>query len=93
MFSIIIYWQKSASIQPRTSPVKFARSPCTDPPGTSTSACPARREPSARSARTRASSASRAHSRGLARHRAQSARQCPKFGLTLSYDGFSDPTV
>ena len=35
MFSIIIYWQKSASIQPRTSPVKFARSPCTDPPGTS----------------------------------------------------------
>ena len=25
--------QKLASIQPRTSPVKYARSPCTDPPG------------------------------------------------------------
>ena len=27
------YLQKSASIPPRTSPVKFARSPRTDPPG------------------------------------------------------------
>ena len=25
--------EKTASIQPRTSPVKFARSPSTDPPG------------------------------------------------------------
>ena len=32
-FPTHIYLQKSASIQPRTSPVKFARSPCTDPPG------------------------------------------------------------
>ena len=31
-FPTSIYLQKSASIQPRTSPVKFARSPCTDPP-------------------------------------------------------------
>ena len=28
-----IYLQNVASIQPRTSLVKFARSPCTDPPG------------------------------------------------------------
>ena len=34
-FPTRIYLQKSASIQPRTSPVKFARSPCTDPPGAS----------------------------------------------------------
>ena len=32
-FPTSIYLQKSASIQPRTSTVKFARSPCTDPPG------------------------------------------------------------
>ena len=32
-FPTSIYLQKSASIQPRTSPVKFARSPRTDPPG------------------------------------------------------------
>ena len=32
-FPTHIYLQKSASIQPRTSPVKFDRSPCTDPPG------------------------------------------------------------
>ena len=32
-FPTSIYSQTSASIQPRTSPVKFARSPCTDPPG------------------------------------------------------------
>ena len=32
-FPTQIYLQKSESIQPRTSPVKFARSPCTDPPG------------------------------------------------------------
>ena len=32
-FPTHIYLQKSASIQPRTIPVKFARSPCTDPPG------------------------------------------------------------
>ena len=28
-----IWVQKSASIQPQTSSLKFARSPCTDPPG------------------------------------------------------------
>ena len=33
-FPTSIYLQKSASIQPRTSLVKFARSPRTDPPGT-----------------------------------------------------------
>ena len=32
-FPTSIYLQKSASIQPRTSLVKFARSPRTDPPG------------------------------------------------------------
>ena len=32
-FQMSIYLQKSASIQKRTSSVKFARSPCTDPPG------------------------------------------------------------
>ena len=32
-FPTRIYLQKSASIQPRTSPFKFARSPRTDPPG------------------------------------------------------------
>ena len=32
-FPTSFFLQKSASIQPRTSPVKFARSPCTDPPG------------------------------------------------------------
>ena len=32
-FPTRIYLQKSASIQPRTSPYKFARSPRTDPPG------------------------------------------------------------
>ena len=32
-FPTSIYLQNLASIQPRTSPVKFARSPCTDPPG------------------------------------------------------------
>ena len=32
-FPTSIYLQKSASIQPRTSPYKFARSPRTDPPG------------------------------------------------------------
>ena len=32
-FPASIYLQKSASIQPRTSLVKFARSPRTDPPG------------------------------------------------------------
>ena len=32
-FPTNIYLQKLASIQPRTRPVKFARSPCTDPPG------------------------------------------------------------
>merc|ERR1712078_458558 len=32
-FPTSIYLQKSASIQPRTSPSKFARSPCTDTPG------------------------------------------------------------
>ena len=32
-FLTSIYLQKSASIQPRTRPVKFARSPCTDSPG------------------------------------------------------------
>ena len=37
-FPTRIYLQKSASIQPRTSPVKFARSPCTDPPGGSPAA-------------------------------------------------------
>ena len=34
-FPTSIYLQKSASIQPRTSLVKFARSPRTDPPGLS----------------------------------------------------------
>ena len=32
-FPTSIYLQKSASIQPRTSPYKFARSPRTDTPG------------------------------------------------------------
>ena len=32
-FPTIIYLQHLASIQPRTSPIKFARSPRTDPPG------------------------------------------------------------
>ena len=32
-FHMSIYLQNLASIQSRTSPVKFARSPCTDPPG------------------------------------------------------------
>ena len=32
-FPTHIYLQNLASIQPRTSPVKFAHSPCTDPPG------------------------------------------------------------
>ena len=32
-FPTSIYLQNLASIQPRTSPVKFARSPRTDPPG------------------------------------------------------------
>ena len=32
-FHISIYLQKLASVQPITSPVKFAHSPCTDPPG------------------------------------------------------------
>ena len=32
-FPTNIYLQNLASIQPRTSPSKFARSPCTDPPG------------------------------------------------------------
>ena len=32
-FPTNIWLQKSASIQPRTSPAKLARSPCTDPPG------------------------------------------------------------
>ena len=31
-FPMNIYLQNLAAIQPRTSPVKFARSPCTDPP-------------------------------------------------------------
>ena len=31
-FLMGIYFQKSASIQPRKSPVQFACSPCTDPP-------------------------------------------------------------
>ena len=35
-FPTSIYLQKSASIQPRTSLVQFARSPRTDPPGIST---------------------------------------------------------
>ena len=34
-FPTSIYLQNLASIQPRTSLVKFARSPRTDPPGTS----------------------------------------------------------
>ena len=33
LFQLSIYLQKLTSIQPRTSPVKFARSPCTDLPG------------------------------------------------------------
>ena len=32
-FPTSIYLQKSASTQPRTSPVKFVCSSCTDPPG------------------------------------------------------------
>ena len=36
-FPTSIYLQNLASIQPRTSPVKFARSPRTDPPGESRS--------------------------------------------------------
>ena len=32
-FPTSIYFQNSASIQPRTSPVKFSRIPRTDPPG------------------------------------------------------------
>ena len=32
-FKTHIYLQNLASIQPRTSPPKFGRSPCTDPPG------------------------------------------------------------
>ena len=32
-FQTHIYLQNLASMQPRTSPVKFARSPRTDPPG------------------------------------------------------------
>ena len=32
-FQTHIYVQNLASIQPRTTPVKFACSPCTDPPG------------------------------------------------------------
>ena len=36
LFQRIFTCKNLASIQPRTSPAKFARSPCTDPPGTRT---------------------------------------------------------
>ena len=35
-FPTHLYLQNLASIQPRTSPIKFACSPCTDPPGSTT---------------------------------------------------------
>ena len=38
-FPTSIYLQNLASIQPRTSFVKFARSPRTDPPGVCTAGC------------------------------------------------------
>ena len=59
-----IYLQNLASIQPRTSLVKFARSPCTDPPGALPPGSAARtskiqRKSTDRSSRTRTASSRR----------------------------------
>ena len=79
-FPTHIYLQKSASIQPRTSPVKFARSPCRDaarrPPSGSDRPLEARAEERPRKAQRAPGAARRADQPGPTRT-GSAPRSCP----------------